>query len=195
MAVKKQSKVVYDTLVEASEKVRALRCQLAKASDELVELGLALITCLSTGAISAGMLFFKFSPETAQVVVTSLLSSISPAKAASIKLVETIKLKKALREGERALAGMQRRYGTIKFLEDSLVHAAQSVDSLATRVDALSDIWYLIKTDMYEIRSELCSILEGTPPTKMFAQKLRVTRGVYRRLIETLDIYSRGTAM
>ncbi|OSD04987.1 hypothetical protein PYCCODRAFT_1432725 [Trametes coccinea BRFM310] len=195
MAVKAQSKVVYQALEESSDKVRVLRCQLAKASDELVELGITLITCLSTGAISAGMLFLKFSPETAQTVVTSLISSFSPAKAASMKLVETIKLKKSLRESERTLAAMQRRFGAVKFLEDSLLHAAHSMDTLAGRVDALSDIWYLLKTDMCEIRSELCRILDGTPPSQMFAQKLRVTRGVYRRLIETLDIYARGTAL
>ncbi|KAI9061976.1 hypothetical protein FKP32DRAFT_1677603 [Trametes sanguinea] len=88
--VNAQSSVVYNHLVQTSEKVRILRSQLTKASEEVVNLGMAIITRLSTGALSAGMLFIKFSPEAAQAVVTSLLSTFAPAKAASQKLIETI---------------------------------------------------------------------------------------------------------
>ncbi|KAJ3017296.1 hypothetical protein NUW54_g617 [Trametes sanguinea] len=212
-AVNAQSTVVYNHLVQTSEKVRILRSRLTKyvkqalvtriliqssratcrASEELVDLGMAVITRLSTGALSAGMLFIKFSPEAAQAVVTSLLSTFAPAKAASQKLIETIKLQMSVRESERQLAAAQRKYGTYKFVEQSLAEAACAVDVLAARIDDMSNIWYLIKMDMLDIRSELCHILQGTPITEMFAQKLCVTRGVYRRLIDTLDIFARGT--
>ncbi|KAJ3009188.1 hypothetical protein NUW54_g2874 [Trametes sanguinea] len=213
-AVNAQSTVVYNHLVQTSEKLRILRSRLTKASEEvwmhwhrhpfdtetthqspvqLVDLGMAVITRLSTGALSAGMLFIKFSPEAAQAVVTSLLSTFAPAKAALQKLIETIKLRKSVRESERQLAAAQRKYGTYKFVEQSLAEAACAVDVLAARIDDMSNIWYLIKMDMLDIRSELCHILQGTPITEMFAQKLCVTRGVYRRLIDTLDIFARGT--
>ncbi|CDO68234.1 hypothetical protein BN946_scf184784.g3 [Trametes cinnabarina] len=108
---------------------------------DLVNLGITVLGHLSTGAISAGMLFLKLSPDTVQSVLTSLMSAFSPARAASSKLVKTMKLKKAVREGERTLAALQRKYGAIKFLEESLVQASVNVDGLAARIDGIANIW------------------------------------------------------
>ncbi|KAJ8455790.1 hypothetical protein ONZ51_g12338 [Trametes cubensis] len=121
---------------------------------------------------AAGAFLLKLSPEAATAALASILGSIPLGVAAAKKWKETRKLRNLIWEREHAMTELQEKYGRVRMLEESLQHSMESLTSLADKIDAISGIWHLL-----------------------FMQKLSITRGVYRNLVDTLEEYVRETAV
>ncbi|KAJ8463340.1 hypothetical protein ONZ51_g10320 [Trametes cubensis] len=193
-AAQDHAKNVYQDLEASRADVEALRARLTQVTKEMHEMGVACIACLSAGALSAGVFLLKLSPEAATAAVASVLTAVPLGAKAAKKWKETRKLRKQIREGERSISELERKYGALRVLQDSLGHSQGDLEGLASKIDAISEIWHLIKTDMNELRSQLSTVTTGKV-TDLFMLKLSITRGVYHKLVQTLDEYARETTV
>ncbi|KAH9887916.1 hypothetical protein C8Q73DRAFT_711175 [Cubamyces lactineus] len=193
-AVQDYAKDVYQDLEASRTEVEALRVRLTQVTKEMHEMGVACIACLSAGALSAGVFLLKLSPEAATAAVASVLTAVPLGAKAAKKWKETRKLRKQIREGERSVSVLERKYGALRVLQDSLGHSQGDLEGLASKIDAISEIWHLIKTDMNELRSQLSTVTTGQV-TDLFMLKLSITRSVYHKLVQTLDEYARETVV
>ncbi|KAI0324388.1 hypothetical protein GY45DRAFT_383572 [Cubamyces sp. BRFM 1775] len=193
-AVQDHAKNVFQDLEASRAEVEALRGRLTQVTKEMHEMGIACIACLSAGALSAGVFLLKLSPEAATAAVASVLTAVPLGAKAAKKWKETRKLRKQIREGERSISELERKYGTLRVLQDSLGHSQGDLEGLASKIDAISEIWHLIKTDMNELRSQLFTVTTGKV-TDLFMLKLNITRSVYHKLVQTLDEYARETVV
>ncbi|KAI0659987.1 hypothetical protein C8Q70DRAFT_1053786 [Cubamyces menziesii] len=164
--------------------VQVLHERLAQVTKEMTDLGIACIACLSTGALSAGANLIDQS---------SFLAAVPLGVSAAKNWRETRALKKQIRERERTVSKLKEKVDALVSLKDSLGYSSKSLGSLADKIDAISGVWHLIKTDMYELRSTLSLAVTGGT-TSFFETKLSVTRKIYQKLVVSLQEYARETA-
>ncbi|KAJ8481183.1 hypothetical protein ONZ51_g6164 [Trametes cubensis] len=172
--------------------VETLRARLVQVTQEMHDIGVSCIACLSVGALSAGISFFTLSPQTANAVVVSALSTVPHGVEAAKKWKEARNLGRQLREGELLISKSERKYSALRVSQDPPEQLRGNFENLASKIDRISGIWHFLKADMYELHSQLSTVTTGKI-TDLFVLKLRITRSVYHKNEATEGVFIRDS--
>ncbi|KAJ8456759.1 hypothetical protein ONZ51_g11936 [Trametes cubensis] len=185
---------LFNELSEAYYKLQSLEVNLQSVTEELSDISLACFNCLSAGASSAAFFFVKLAPHAARTAVGSILDAVPQGISAARKRAEVTRLRVQIQETRETISDLRKNHTAVNELTQLMQDTNAQVANLAVNIDALSNIWRYIRTDMVELRSLLGTVVGGGHITELFLHKLTITRTVYRKLVVALEEYSRETA-
>ncbi|KAJ8461833.1 hypothetical protein ONZ51_g11287 [Trametes cubensis] len=194
--VQTHGSTVEERLDSTRLRVKELRVCLdgATSKTQMTKEGFACIKCLLIGGLSAAAFLLQVSPDATTAVMHTLAAIYHGVQFVEM-LKEVRELKKQIREENKIITNLEKEYEATICLEGSLKRSVETLDRIASKVDAFSGIWHIIKTDMSELRSELASVASTHVPeaVQLLTLKLVITRCVYSKLLQALDEYVRGT--
>ncbi|KAI0330788.1 HET-domain-containing protein [Cubamyces sp. BRFM 1775] len=91
---------------------------------------------------------------------------------------------------QESIKQLQKQHAGLTELTEFMQETNNTVMESVLNIDALSNIWRCLRTDMVELRS-LLGTVGGGHITELFLHKLTITRTVYRKLVVALEEYSR----
>ncbi|KAJ8455288.1 hypothetical protein ONZ51_g12531 [Trametes cubensis] len=189
------NEALFNELSEVYYKLQNLEVSLQSVTEELSDISLACFNCLSAGASSAAFFFVKLAPDAARTAVGSILDAVPQGISAARKRAEATRLRVQIQEARETISDLRKNHTAVNELTQLMQDTNAQVANLAVNIDALSNIWRYIRTDMVELRSLLGTVVGGGHITELFLHKLTITRTVYRKLVVALEEYSRETAL
>ncbi|KAH9887923.1 hypothetical protein C8Q73DRAFT_794364 [Cubamyces lactineus] len=185
------NETLFNELAEAYYKLQNLEVSLESVTEELSDISLACINCLSAGASSAAFFFVKLAPDAARTAVSSIIDAFPQGISVAKKRAEVARIRVQIQDTRESISELRKNHAAVNELTVSMERTNVQVANLAVNIDALSNIWRYIRTDMVELRSLLGTVVGGGHITELFLHKLTITRTVYRKLVAALEEYSR----
>ncbi|PIL30070.1 hypothetical protein GSI_07787 [Ganoderma sinense ZZ0214-1] len=90
------------------------------------------------------------------------------------------------------LVHKEKRHNDLLGHTAALVQTKEKITALAKKVDTITLIWTVLKSDMQELQEQLAWVADPDMEiTKRFLKKLRCLRQVYSRLADLLELYAK----
>ncbi|KAI0356834.1 hypothetical protein OH77DRAFT_1519779 [Trametes cingulata] len=191
--VSRQDTRVSRDLDSTLREVEDLRSRLARVKRQLSSYSLAVIACLSVGAIAAGVYMTKLSPSAVYAAAVALPTALPAAMCAKGKWDGKRELERQLFEAESKLSALHQQQAAVAEFKSSLYDTNGRLGSLAEKIGDISKIWYHIENDIRTLSANLCTAAgPEAPTTTFFLRKLKISHKIYSKLTRILSEYARG---
>ncbi|KAJ8482859.1 hypothetical protein ONZ51_g5078 [Trametes cubensis] len=199
-ALKKAGARIDYELIAAKARLRNLQSQLEEILSpqkpdnvQLKHVGMACVSTLTVGAVSAGFVIFTLSPIAMIAVVGSAIgSAITGIKYLQAKR-EAARLQEEIKEYNELISQLLEREKLLRKYLERLETTKQEIAGLASQVDAISGIWQHLRSDMIQLQEQLALATDPEMPiTGRFMKKIAATRELYTKLAMLLNMYAKN---
>ncbi|KAI0659411.1 hypothetical protein C8Q70DRAFT_140048 [Cubamyces menziesii] len=192
-ALKKAGARIDYELIAAKARLRNLQSQLEEVQHKLKHVGMACVSTLTVGAVSAGFVIFTLSPIAMIAVVGSAIgSAITGIKYLQAKR-EAARLQEEIKEYNELISQLLEREKLLRKYLERLETTKQEIAGLASQVDAISGIWQHLRSDMIQLQEQLALATDPEMPiTGRFMKKIAATRELYTKLAMLLNMYAKN---
>ncbi|KAL1943855.1 hypothetical protein VTO73DRAFT_3673 [Trametes versicolor] len=192
-AIRKAGARVGDDLTAARARLSTLQNQLAEVSSKMSSMGIACVSSLAVGAVSAGIAIFTLSPVAMFMAVSSVISAVGTGIKYAEAKKEASRLESEIQECNNQIAELMAKEELLNKYRQSLDATKRDIEGLAGKIDTIAGIWQYLKTDMLLLKEQLAlSVDPDMPITRRFLKKIAATRELYVKLGTLLDMYAKG---
>ncbi|CDO69681.1 hypothetical protein BN946_scf184851.g69 [Trametes cinnabarina] len=177
-------------------KLEGLRVQLKEVTDKIQSMSEACVEAFAVGGSSAGGFFARLSPR---AIWTALKEVFTHEQETLRNEIDKAKqkensLKTEINVLEAQLADLLAKEELLARYMCTLEATKGDINSLADKVDAISNIWQCLRADMIKLDTALSNTVDPNMPlTYFFMKKIRATRALYMNIAYALEMYAKGT--